>query len=595
MSNEADIIYDMLHGSLPWAGAEKQEPADIGLARQRLIVHLLQKLQMTPAKFYATCAQLVKCGILTKQVFSEMGAGARSQPQLTNGCAEDFSHETFFGARCSSKPRVPCDNIKTLSSRFEEDFQRLELLGRGAFGEVWRCRHRLDGQEYAVKMVEYHSSLDDAAQVERRALREAQTIAGISHANVVRYHNAWVEVDWNHLASPSSSCFALEPLPAVQVDSEDSADVAHSTQGYSDSEFSEGGVVFRDSSSAQDPGAVHEAVCEPETPEKDADLGVVERDRHIRKNPGSYKATLYIQTELCSKDTLTSWIQQRNATVKAGASGKEIQMWAQQAAAIFYQVVSVLAKMHVHKVVHRDLKPSNILFAADGTVRLGDFGLAKVLDERLAIEDSRTSGTPANLARTHSVGIGTASYASPEQLTGGSYNVKTDIHALGMILAELLCPVGTQMERAALFESLRSGNGVPEEIATSFPLSARLVAAMTDPNPRRRPSAKQLLKANKDLMLEVHTRFAIGTAVNPNLEAAAGSPHMQTFPIQRQTLQKHSRRRHGRAYAAVAESGMGDACQPQVQDRGRPRCRQWRSGSRTLRAHGEESSGSRCA
>lgn len=32
-----------------------------------------------------------------------------------------------------------------------QDFERVELLGRGAFGEVWRCRHRLDGQEYAVK------------------------------------------------------------------------------------------------------------------------------------------------------------------------------------------------------------------------------------------------------------------------------------------------------------------------------------------------------------------------------------------------------------------------------------------------------------
>jgi len=458
------------------------------------------------------------------------------------------------------------------ASRFEEDFERLELLGRGAFGEVWRCRHRVDGQEYAVKMVEYHASLDDAAEVERRALREARTIAGISHANVVRYHNAWVEVDWNHLASPPA--FVLEPLPAVQVEEDSEA----YTNGF-DSDGSDG-VLFLDSSAQEEPQGA-QVLAEPEGPE----AAVIARREHTdKKSPASYKATLYIQTELCSKDTLMSWIQQRNAAVKAGASKKELQMWAQQAAAIFYQVVGVLAKMHEHKVAHRDLKPSNILFGTNGSVRLGDFGLAKVLDDSLAIEDGpQASAESPSLARVHSVGIGTTSYASPEQLAGSSYNVKTDIHALGMILAELLCPIGTQMERAALFEGLRAGSGVPEEIAASFPLAARLVSAMTDPNPRRRPSAKQLLKANKGLLLELHTRFAISASGSGDVTPATGpSPHMQTLPMEPHTLH---------AGGAVAESSMADSCHPQVQKRGRGLCRQWR---RTSSAQGKNSSRSRC-
>lgn len=92
--------------------------------------------------------------------------------------------------------------------------------------------------------------------------------------------------------------------------------------------------------------------------------------------------------------------------------------------ALFDQVCAAVAYAHSQLIVHRDLKPSNVLVAADDTVKLLDFGIARVLDA----SDEHTPATR----------VFTPEYAAPEQLRGERATTATDIYALGLMLYELV-------------------------------------------------------------------------------------------------------------------------------------------------------------
>ena len=89
------------------------------------------------------------------------------------------------------------------------------------------------------------------------------------------------------------------------------------------------------------------------------------------------------------------------------------------------QIASALGYAHAQGMVHRDVKPANILFRADGTAVLSDFGIAKALDDR-------TQFTQAGFA------VGTPSYMSPEQARGLDIDGRADLYALGVVLYEIL-------------------------------------------------------------------------------------------------------------------------------------------------------------
>lgn len=92
---------------------------------------------------------------------------------------------------------------------------------------------------------------------------------------------------------------------------------------------------------------------------------------------------------------------------------------------LFAKVCEAVAHAHQRGVIHRDLKPTNILVTADGTPRLLDFGVAKLLaDTETLTVTGRAPMTPG--------------YAAPEQLKGETVTAATDVYALGLILYELL-------------------------------------------------------------------------------------------------------------------------------------------------------------
>ncbi len=92
---------------------------------------------------------------------------------------------------------------------------------------------------------------------------------------------------------------------------------------------------------------------------------------------------------------------------------------------LFRQACEAVKYLHANRVIHRDLKPANMLVTSGGTVKLLDFGIAKLLDNDT---DAKVKTAP----------LLTPGYASPEQVGGKPTGVPTDIYSLGAILYELL-------------------------------------------------------------------------------------------------------------------------------------------------------------
>ena len=102
------------------------------------------------------------------------------------------------------------------------------------------------------------------------------------------------------------------------------------------------------------------------------------------------------------------------------------------------QLCLALESAHDNGVVHRDLKPANIKIRPDGAVKVLDFGLAKAV-ERPAASNAASSPTATAPAMTGAgVVLGTAPYMSPEQATGATTDVRTDIWAFGAVFYEML-------------------------------------------------------------------------------------------------------------------------------------------------------------
>ena len=100
---------------------------------------------------------------------------------------------------------------------------------------------------------------------------------------------------------------------------------------------------------------------------------------------------------------------------------------------LFRSVIAAVRYAHQRLVVHRDLKPGNIFVTNDGTVKLLDFGIAKVLSAQGAGEAAET----LTLAQ-----MMTPEYASPEQVNGAAITTLSDVYSLGVILYELLTGPG---------------------------------------------------------------------------------------------------------------------------------------------------------
>ncbi|MEO5819815.1 MAG: protein kinase [Vicinamibacteraceae bacterium] len=157
------------------------------------------------------------------------------------------------------------------------------------------------------------------------------------------------------------------------------------------------------------------------------------------------------------------------------------------------QIAEALEAAHDRGIVHRDLKPANVSLRPDGTVKLLDFGLAKIA--RIAEPDSPAPAGPVALSIPGATNtgrgplLGTPAYMSPEQARGGDVDPLTDIWAFGAVLYEMLAArrAFPGVEAADVVEAVRHRPIEWSALDPSTPPAMRLLLARClERDPRRR-------------------------------------------------------------------------------------------------------------
>ena len=209
------------------------------------------------------------------------------------------------------------------------------------------------------------------------------------------------------------------------------------------------------------------------------------------------------------------------------------------------QVASGLQTAHGAALVHRDIKPGNLLLAADGQVKITDFGIAHVAGSVPVTSTGIVMGTPA--------------YIAPERVSGASATPASDLYSLGVVAYECLAGAapftGKPLEVAVAHRDLPLPpfpHAVPAEVA-------RLVGELTAKDPAARPASAEEVAARADRLREDLTEGAEGAAAwlysVPGSGADIPAPGPATAPARALgTPARRARPRRARRIAVAASA-----------------------------------------
>nr|XP_023011887.1 eukaryotic translation initiation factor 2-alpha kinase [Leptinotarsa decemlineata] len=393
----------------------------------------------------------------------------------------------------------------SFSSRYLNDFETIRCLGKGGFGVVFEVKQKYDEQSYAIKRI----TLPNEGKSRERVMREVKALAKLEHQNIVRYFCSWVEnppSGWQHehdkiwmgetsMNSESSvSTFTHKEKRSKSVSiSIDVSPIEHDSELPSivpemddDEDEDDSYIVFENS-----PGqeiTVSESDKDNSVPTEDPTSSTHSkkkinwrrpsrrhhswdlRSKNNSLEPKDPPVFLYIQMQLCQKDSLKEWLRTN--------SYRDYDFVID----IFSQILEAVQYVHLQGLIHRDLKPGNIFFSLEGKIKVGDFGLVKDMEDPFDLDQIKKGSSPH---RGHTIDVGTHLYMSPEQLESRSYNYKVDIYSLGIILFELLVPFSTEMERGKMLSNLKK-NKFPEDFQQKFPNEYDLLQNMLCKEPNKR-------------------------------------------------------------------------------------------------------------
>lgn len=415
-------------------------------------------------------------------------------------------------------PAMPTPLTPNLTSlvRYRREFVELgglegeegKNLGKGGFGTVVRVRNITDENFYAMKKVRKFGELS-TVEIDQ-ILREVKVLAKLDHPHIVRYFGSWTEEEEisleqrEELAEQSSTrTLSLAPSRAKRKPSTileaaaspvEPADIDDLLGFEFQADSNMNGLQHGSSDSlsslpslpselsdlshpTSSPSATHNSQLSQSS---QASSGLSPLCLDPSKEAGHQKQwTLFIQMQLCSS-TLEHWMAKRS------------QVDPEENLVIFEQIASALRYVHnpPHGLIHRDLKPANIFMMEDRSVRVGDFGLSKRTHRMEAGCGSQEESL------SHTAGVGSPLYCSPEQLAGREYTNKTDIFSLGVIFVEMHHIFSTKMERNICLQDYRHSRfpESPNHVFGPGTLLGQFVRQLLHPDPSQRPTAQQVLE-----------------------------------------------------------------------------------------------------
>lgn len=179
----------------------------------------------------------------------------------------------------------------------------------------------------------------------------------------------------------------------------------------------------------------------------------------------------YIVMELIDGITLKQYMQQ-----------KGVLNW-REALHFSTQIAKALEHAHSRGIIHRDIKPHNIMILKDGTVKVADFGIARV------------SSAQSTLTRE---ALGSVHYISPEQAKGGKIDCRSDLYSLGVVMYEMLTgqpPYDGETPVAVAIKHINGGAPAPRSLNPQIPVGLEQITIHAmEPDPDQRyENATQML------------------------------------------------------------------------------------------------------
>ena len=214
----------------------------------------------------------------------------------------------------------------------------------------------------------------------------------------------------------------------------------------------------------------------------------------------------YIATEFIEGETLRKRLKSKPLKLLTGVE-------------IAIQIASALNVAHEAGIIHRDIKPDNIMIRPDGLVKILDFGIAKLSEQKIDF-DSKDESTIKAMTKPGVI-IGTANYMSPEQARGKKVDAQTDIFSLGIVLYLMFTgklPFEGETPSDIIASLLKETPKPLDEYNEEFPKELKKIVekALEKEKENRYKTSAEILKSLKQFKKQFEESEEIDKPIEPN-------------------------------------------------------------------------------